>query len=80
MDLPIKNVMVITQSTNTNLVLLQNSKNLAMTVIFTMILKIPVGKLVVIMIWILKVGTSEKNSKVNQAMQRDGKGTTINVI
>ena len=72
--------MVITQSTNTNLVLLQNSKNLAMTVIFTMILRIPVGKLVVIMIWTLKVGTSEKHSKVNQAMQRDGKGTTIDVI
>ena len=51
-----------------------------MTDIFTMILKIPVGKLVVIMIWTLKVGTSEKLSKVNQAMQRDGKGTTINVI
>ena len=72
--------MVITQSMNTNLVLLQNSKNLAMIVIFTMILRIPVGKLVVIMIWTLKVGTSEKLSKVNQAMQRDGKGTTINVI
>ena len=51
-----------------------------MTVIFTMILRIPVGKLVVIMIWTLKVGTSEKHSKVNKAMQRDGKGTTINVI
>ena len=72
--------MVITQSTNTNLVLLQNSKNLAMTVIFTMILRIPVGELVVIMIWTLKVGTSEKHSKVNQAMQRDSKGTDINVI